>query len=57
MLTFEAAVTSVCPGAISLTELVSRMSAPPRPRTSWPLATISAVREASSRRSKTILPL
>ena len=57
MFTFEVAVTSVWPGATSLIELVSRMSAPPRPRTSWPEATISAVRAEASSRSKITLPL
>ena len=56
-LTCEVIVTSVSSGARSTSELVIRMSAPPLPRTSWPLATISAVRATGSRRSKRIVPL
>ena len=57
MFTLEVAVTSVSPGAISRTRLVIRMSAPPLPFTSCPVAMISASIAAGSRRSNTTFPL
>jgi len=55
--TREVVVTSVSPGAFGSSVLVKRRSAPPRPRTSWPVATISAVREPASSFSNATFPL
>jgi hypothetical protein len=55
-LTSELRLTSVSPGAFSITRLLIFMSAPPRPVVSWPTATIRALRAAASSASKRTVP-
>src|SRR5207253_2023 len=57
MFTREVVVTSVSEGPFVARMLVNFRSAPPRPRTSWPLARISAVRAAASSFSNATFPL